>query len=108
MAAFNAQNSSAMAAFVAEDVEWLSIEGNKIALESQGKSSLITGMDAYFSSCPSCQSALVEAISTPGRISAVEIASWQGEAGAMSQKAISVYEFSDGLIQRVYYFPAEK
>lgn len=108
IAAFNVQDSRAMAAYVAEDFEWLSIEGDKIALESLGRNSLIASMDAYFSSCPSCQSVLLEAISTPGRISAIEVASWQGEAGPRSQRAISVYEFSDGLIQRVYYFPAEK
>ena len=108
IAAFNAHDSRAMAAYMAEDVDWLSVDGEKIAAESRGKSALIASMDAYFRSCPSCQSALLGTISTAGRISAVEVASWQGESGPKSQRAISVYEFSDGLIQRVYYFPAEK
>jgi hypothetical protein len=86
----------------------LSIDGDQIAMESRGKSALIASMDAYFSSCPSCQSTLLGTISTPGRISAVESASWLGKSGGKSQRAISVYEFSDGLIKRVYYFPAEK
>lgn len=108
ISAFNAHDSRAMAAFVAEDVDWLSIDGDKIAMESRGKSALIASMDAYFRSCPSCKSALLGTISTPGRISAVEVVSWEGKRGPESQRAISVYEFSDGLIQRVYYFPAEK
>ncbi len=108
IAAFNAHDSSAMAVLVADDVEWLSIAGDKVAVETKGKPALVSSMDAYFKSCPTCQSALSGIISTPDRVSAVEIASWQGTTGPSSQRGLSVYEFSAGLIHRVYYFPAEK
>lgn len=107
LAAFNAHDSSAMGAFVTDDVAWLTITGEDVAVEVKGKSELLASMSAYFESCPTCQSALAGTLSTPGRVTAIEIARWQGETGARSQRSISVYEFSDGLIQRVYYFPSE-
>mmetsp|Transcript_15320 Transcript_15320/g.48323 ORF Transcript_15320/g.48323 Transcript_15320/m.48323 type:complete len:144 (+) Transcript_15320:211-642(+) len=108
VAAFNAQDSGAMASLVADDIEWLSIVNNEISVEAKGKTNLVESMDAYFKSCPTCRSELSEMISTASRVSAIELASWQGKNGASSQRAISVYEFSGGLITRVYYFPAEK
>lgn len=108
VAAFNAQDSDAMASLVADDIEWLSIISNEIFVEAKGKTNLVESMDAYFKSCPTCRSKLTEMVSTTSRVSAVEVASWHGKSGARSQRAISVYEFSGGLITRVYYFPAEK
>jgi len=107
VAAFNAHDSEAMAEFVANDVAWLSISGKDVAVEVKGKSALIESMNVYFESCPTCQSELSGILSTPGRVSAIETASWQGKSGSSSQRSISVYEFSDGVIQRVYYFPSE-
>lgn len=108
VAAFNAQDSGAMASLVVDDIEWLSIVGNEVIVEAKGKHNLIESMNDYFKSCSTCKSELSEMVSTKSRVSAVEIASWQGKNGKKSQRAISVYEFSAGLITRVYYFPAEK
>ena len=107
VAAFNAHDSGAMAGLVADDFQWLSIAGTQVAVEARGKGDLVAGMDDYFASCPTCRSELEGLASTPGRVSAIEIASWQGSRGPRSQRSISVYEFADGLISRVYYFPAE-
>jgi hypothetical protein len=107
IAAFNAHDSGAMARLVTDDIAWLSIANGSVAAETKGKDELISSMDAYFKSCPTCQSALSGVISTPGRVSAVEVATWQGKTGPRSQRSLSVYEFSEGLIHRVYYFPAE-
>ena len=108
VAAFNSHDSSAMGEFVADDVAWLSVTGEDVIVETRGKSELASSMNAYFKSCPTCQSTLSGSISTPGRVSAVEITTWQGKTGTRSQRSLSVYEFSEGLIHRVYYFPAEK
>ena len=105
--AFNLHDGDAMAEFVAEDVAWLSIAGQDVAVQVTGKRELVASMKAYFESCPSCQSDLSGVLSTPNRVSAIEIASWQGKSGSRSQRSIAVYEFSQGLIQRVYYFPSE-
>ena len=108
IAAFNAHDISAMADLVANDIEWLSIIGEQVTVETRGKGDLIENMNAYFKSCPTCRSELSGVVSTTSKVSAVEIASWQGKSGPRSQSAISVYELSGGLIIRVYYFSAEK
>jgi hypothetical protein len=108
IAAFNAHDSTAMGKFVADDIQWLSIAGEQVIVEAKGKIALVESMNAYFESCSTCRSELLNVASTPGRVSAIELASWKGKDGIRSQRAISVYEFSQGLINRVYYFGAEK
>jgi len=108
VAAFNAHDSAAMATFVAEDVQWLSISAEAVTVEASGKASLIAAMNDYFRSCASCRSELAGVIASHDRVSAVEVANWQGEDRPMQQRSISVYEFAGDLIQRVYYFPAEQ
>ncbi len=105
---FNVQNSKAMAKFVTDDVQWLSVDGKELLVEVRGKNDLVASMNAYFTSCPTCRSELANIIATKNRISAVEIATWQGSDGLNTQRALSVYEFSGDKIIRVYYFPAEK
>ena len=108
IAAFNAHESSAMGLLVTDDIEWLSIAGSEVVIETSGRAELIAEMDAYFKSCLSCKSQLTSAVSTAGRVSAVEVASWQTEGGRKSQRSLSVYEFAGDMISRVYYFPAEQ
>lgn len=97
-----------MSDLVADDVEWLSIGGDQVSVETRGKDALVKGMDAYFKSCPTCRSELFGVTATSSRVIAIELASWQVRSGPKSQSALSVYEFSNGLIRRVYYFPAEQ
>lgn len=108
VAAFNAQDSNAMAELVADEAQWLSVDGDEILVETDGKAALTSAMDNYFKTCPSCRSELIEVMVTEDKVSAIEEASWQGQDGKRSQRALSVYEFSGDLIQRVYYFPAAR
>lgn len=108
IAAFNAHDSEAMSRFVTEDVQWLSINGDSISTETNGKAALIAAMNDYFAACPTCQSHLDEMIASHERVSAIEVATWRGKDGPRTQKGVCVYEFSAGLIKRVYYFPAER
>ncbi len=108
VAAFNAKDIEAMLALSHADIEWLSISGSAISTETQGREALRASMQSYFKSCPSCRSQLKQLRSTSARVSALEIASWDGKDGRRSQSSLSVYEFEQGLIRRVYYFPAER
>jgi hypothetical protein len=108
VAAFNAHDSIAMSKFVAEDVQWLSISGDSVSIETDGKPALISAMDGYFQSCPTCRSHIREMIASGERVSAIEEAVWEGRDGPRTQRSLSVYEFSGQLIRRVYYFPAER
>ena len=104
---FNAQDTEAMLKMVTSDVQWLSIDGETIAKESNSKEELRIGMQSYFESCRSCRSRLAGMFSTGSRVSAVEIASYQTSSGKKEQSSVSVYEFSGDLIKRVYYFPSD-
>lgn len=106
--AFNAKDIEAMLEMVTNDVQWLSINGEIITNETNSKNELRQGMIDYFKSCRSCKSRLVHLFSTGTRVSALEVASYETSSGIQEQQSVSVYEFSESLIKRVYYFPAEK
>jgi hypothetical protein len=108
VAAYNQQNLDAMMSMVTDDVQWLSVAGDKVAVEAQGKGKLRESMGAYFKSTPSARSELEWVQVTASRVAALERASWEARSGKKSQASLSVYEFRGGLISRVYYYPAEK
>ena len=105
--AFNAHDAPAMAALVAEDVQWLSVRGSALSVEVEGRAALAAAMAEYFSACPTCRSEIHSLIASNERVSVVEVASWVSADGPKSQRSIAVYEFSGPLIQGVYYFPEE-
>ena len=107
VAAFNEQNIDSMLSMATDDIQWLMVVGDKITVETQGKAQLRASMTAYFKSTKA-KSQLEWIQTTASRVAALERASWQGKSGPKSQASLSVYEFSGGLISRVYYYPAEK
>jgi uncharacterized protein (TIGR02246 family) len=107
VAAFNARDIDGMLALATDDVEWMMIDGAKIAVETAGKDALRKSMTAYFKSCPSCRSAIEIGTVSAARVAAIETASWTAASGPRSQRSLSVYEFQGGRIRRVYYYPVE-
>ena len=105
--AFNAQDVAAMAALVTADIRWIYVNRTALAVELEGKDALIKSMTEYFSGCPTCRSEIHGMICSRERVSVVEVASWESQAGTRSQAAMAVYEFSGELIRTVYYFPEE-
>lgn len=105
--AFNAHNVEAMLRMVTDDVQWLTIAGDKIATETDNKEELRLGMERYFESCSTCKSSLMHVFSSGERVSALEVASFETAQGIQKQKSISIYEFSGNLIKRVYYFSVD-
>lgn len=106
--AFNNRQIDAMLSMVTADIEWLSVAGNKIAIETTGKDELQKGMAGYFKAVPTARSELLWTKSSPSRVAALENATWKSRSGMQSQVSLAVYEFRDDLISRVYYYPAEK
>ena len=104
---FNTRNIDEMLGLVDENVQWLSINGAKITIETEGKGALRESMGRYFKSCPSCKSTLEWIQIAGSRVTAMERATWSGKTGAKSQSGLSVYEFNGDKILRVYYFPAD-
>ena len=108
VSAFNKREIDTMLGMVTDDMQWLSVAGDKITVETQGKPHLRESMAAYFKSEPTAKSELEWVQVTASRVAAMERASWQSKSGPKSQASLSVYEFRDGLISRVYYYPVEK
>lgn len=107
VAAFNDRNLEALLGAVDENIQWLNITGAKVTIETEGKNALRKSLEGYFRRCPSCKSSLEWVRKSGGRVTAMERATWAGKSGLKSQSSLSVYEFHNGKILRVYYFPAE-
>ena len=108
VSAFNKQDLDTMLGMVSGDIQWLSVAGDKITVETEGKARLRESLAAYFKSMPTVKSELEWVQVTASRVAALERASWKSKSGTKSQATLSVYEFRAGLITRVYYYPAEK
>ena len=104
---FNRHQADPLLEMIADDFQWVSITGGKAEVHLEGKPALKREMERYFAKCPSCRSKLQWVQSTGSRITALEEASWTGKNGSKSQKSLSVYEFKDQRIARVFYFSVE-
>ena len=105
--AFNSRKIDKMLELADESIQWLSIDGVKISVETEGKNALRESMEKYFRACPTCKSSLEWVQIAGSRVTAKEKASWMGKNGPREQSGLSVYEFRNGKILRVYYFPAD-
>ena len=101
MDAFNEHDAEAMAALVTSDFELYYFGEDGVAsLSTQGPEQLRADMVSYFARRPSVRSTIVGAIDGPVFVSFRE----QIVGG---QSSLAVYEVRDGLIRRVWYYPAE-
>lgn len=98
-----------MQAHMHPDIEWLSVTGNNITVEVSGKDNLSEAISSFFDN-PNMATGTHQGWSVNGDYVAVtETAHWTDKNGhAASQSALTVYQFEDGLIRRVYYYPAQK
>ncbi len=102
---FNQHNPQAMMAFVTEDVEWLSVDGQEVGVETTGRAELESAMQDYFDGIPDVQTT-IEAIITAGDYLAIrERSSWPTEEGTKTAAALAVYQIDDGKVRRLWYFP---
>lgn len=108
MAGFNDHDTGAIAELVHAQVEWLSVLGQQVAFEANGVDELVGGLGDYFAACPTCRSALVSVCAMGSRVVTYEAASWEHEGETRTQGSVAVYEFEDGAVRRVYYFPADR
>lgn len=107
--AYNQRDLAGMAALMHDEVEWLSIDGSDVTVMARGKADLVTQMEAYFAS-PQVTQSSIEALVVDGDFrSARERAHWVASDGqTQSQSSLAVYQLEDGLIRRVWYYPASK
>ena len=104
--AFSKHDLPAFLALTHAEIEWLTIDGASVLVETRGQEALSTSMGKYFQSCPTCRST-VEVSSVNGNfVSAVETAHWESKGQKRAQSSLSVYEIVDGKVRRVWYYPA--
>lgn len=107
LAAYNDHDVAAMLALAHPDIQWLSIDGDRVRVETEGAEALGKALRDYFEAVPSARSTIDSKMVSGNRVSVRERAHWESEAGPKSQAALSVYEIDDGRVRRVWYFPAE-
>lgn len=107
MAAYNDHDVEAMLELVHPDIQWLSVDGDQVSVETDGAEALAEAMRGYFETVPSTRSSIEMMIVSGNRVSVRERAHWKSSGKARSQTALSVYELVDDRIRRVWYFPAE-
>lgn len=106
--AYNAQSLDAMALLMHDDIEWINIEGSEKSVITQGKDILVSELSGYFSPDFQSGSSLSDWNVNGQYVSAMETVAFTRQDGTLgSQASISVYQLENGLIRRVWYFPAQ-
>lgn len=97
-----------LAALVAPDFRWLSVDGDEVRVEAEGREALRSGMVEYFTAYPDVTTDLELANAGSPYLSVRERVRWTGADGTpQAQASLSVYEVRGESIRRVWYFPAE-
>jgi len=105
--AYNRHEPDAVAALLSPKVRWHSLEGDKLSTDGDGREALRTWLAGAFKARPDTRSDFLSIEQTGAFLSVRERASWTAPDGtSRSQQSHSVYEIRDGLIERVWYFPA--
>lgn len=104
--AYNEHDVDRMQDFVSDNVHWMSVQADKVNVETTGKKELVASMSSYFEGLPTTRSTL-HSIRTLGEfVTLIEESQWEAKGAKKSQCAVSVYELKDGLILNVWYFAA--
>jgi hypothetical protein len=106
VSAYNEHDVDKMQTLVTDDVRWMSINNDKITLESSGKKELAESMRSYFEGLPSTRARLTGVRSLGDFVTVIEESGWESKGEMKSQCAVSVYELKEGLILSVWYFAA--
>lgn len=95
-----------MLSLVHPNVQWLSVMGDTVSVQTNGADELAESLLGYFESLPSSRST-VESMMQAGRfVSVWERAHWERDGESQSQSSLAVYEINDGAITRIWYYPA--
>lgn len=106
LAAFNAHNADAMMANLHEDFAWFGVDSDITTLEMKGRGNFFKSMRDYFSSVPGARAEIEEIFVAGDFVTARERSYWRQGDAELSQASLAVYEIRNGLIYRVWYYPA--
>ncbi len=102
--AFNSHDVEAMLALAHPDVQWLTVDGDKISVDTAGQAALRDSMKSYFASLPTVRSTFESTMVAGPYVTVVERARWQGKSGERTQAALAVYQVQEGKVRRVWYY----
>jgi ketosteroid isomerase-like protein len=95
-----------MLSTMTNDVKWLGVAENQLAVETSDKQALIKAMSAHFTAKPDARSKINDSLALGDTVAVVEEAFHQQNGQLMSQCAMSLYQLEDGLIASITYYPA--
>lgn len=104
---YNQGRLDAMLKVMTADIQWMSIDSNKITTETKNKQQLAQALKPYLKGGNSTQSSLMHAFENGNFVSTLEKASWQSNGQMKSQCSIAIYEFDKNLIKNVWYHAAQ-
>ncbi len=104
---YNQHDIDGMLEFMATDVRWMNIDGDKLTIATTGKTEFRNIMKGYFEHFPTAKSTIVETSGVGDFITTTERAAWTWEGKPRSQCAMATYSFEDSLIVNVWYHVAQ-
>ena len=104
--AYNRHDVAQMMARCAENVRWLTVTGDTVTVEAQGRDNLRSAMEAHFAGSPNTRSEMIKVEGDGPMVVAIEKAMADGRAPHKAQCSASVYQLQDGRISNVWYFDA--
>ena len=107
MDAYNRHEPDAVASLLTPTVKWFALDAEKLSVEGDGREAMRAWLKRYFTSLPDVRSEFLSIEQAGAFLAVRERASWTAKDGTRrSQQGHGVYEIRDGLIARVWYFPA--
>lgn len=104
--AFNSKDVDSMLGFASDDMQWMSIAADNISIETSNREALKRAMQGYFQSMPSARSEIRQTNESGSFVYSLEEAFWTVKDIEKSQCSMAVYEFDEGKIKHVWYFPS--
>ncbi len=105
--AFNRHDVEDLLSRASPAVEWVNVRGSVASVEVRGRETLRDYMATYFEAQPAVRSELEDAVATGDFVAVRERVFWTTPDGEeRSQAALAVYRVREGLVQRVWYYPA--
>jgi hypothetical protein len=101
---FNSHNAEALVSHVAENVRWMTITGEAIAVEVAGRDALRTSMTRYFRGLPTVQSRIESLMVAGDFVTVHERVTWRAGTAEKTQSALAVYKLKGPEILAVWYY----
>ena len=107
--AYNRHDPAAVAATLAPTVKWFGLSADQLSTDGEGRDAVHTWLTAHFKRHPDTRSELSDLTQNGPFLSFRERATWTAKDGTRrSQQSLATAEFRDGLLTRIWYFPAQK